>query len=187
MSEWCRHMTIGSITHPRAPDPSRCSPYPGSGIDISGAFPAHLLGNQGTQESFQPPPLLHIAPPIFQNTPPHPSFNSPYRGGDVDITGGAIFSWLEPQPVTSSTVRTAVLHIASPIPHIGAHHRQPALRVRDSSPGSGPGVNSKPGGPDSYRDRGLEANSPTALLPSVALRSEGMNAGTPNFNAPTAE
>ena len=127
------------------------SPYPGCGIDISGKAAAYPTETQEAQSTTLQTPLLHIAPQIVQNTPPYPSFNSPYRGGDFDITGGAIFSWPEPQPVTSSAVRTAVLHIASPIQHIGAHHRQPALRVRDSS--------GKPGGLSS--GRGLEANSPT--------------------------
>jgi len=138
-----------------------CSPYSGSGIDISVPGPAHLPENQGIQKPSHQPPLLHIPPLIFQNTPPQPSFNSPYRGGDLDITGGSIFAWPEPQPITTSAARTPVLHIASPIQHIGAHHRQrPASRVRDSS--------GKPGAPSSAR--GLAANSPTANL----------RAGTPN-------
>jgi len=155
MSEWCGHMaTVSGMDH-GAPDHTlRCSPYPGSGIDISVPGPTHLPENQGIQKTSHQPPLLHIPPLVFQNTPPQPSFNSPYRGGDLDITGESIFAWPEPQPITTSAVRTAVLHIASPIQHIGAHHRQrPALRVRDSS--------GKPGAPSSAR--GLAANSPTRL------------------------
>ena len=111
-----------------------CSPYSGSRIDISGTPATYPPENQGTQKSVPQTPVLHITPSIFQSTPPHPFFSSPYRGEDLDITGGSISSWPEPQPVTSSGVRTAVLHIASLIQHIGAHHRQqPAFRVSDRS------------------------------------------------------
>jgi hypothetical protein len=87
-----------------------CSPYPGCSIDISGEALTYLLDNQESQTLPSLPPLLHIPSPICQNTLPHPSFNSPYQGGDLDITGGAISSRPEPQPITSSAVRTAVLH-----------------------------------------------------------------------------
>ena len=134
MNEWCRHMTIGWGSHHPAPVRSLCSPYPGSGIDISKRSLAHLPENQGTQEAPPKFPLLHITPPICQNTPPRPFFNSPYQGGDLDITGGAIPSRSEPQPITSSAVRTAILHIASPTQHYGAHRRQrSAFRVSDRS------------------------------------------------------
>ncbi len=135
MSERGRHMTSASgMSHGVPGHPLLCSPYSGSKIDISGIPPTHPPENQGTRKSVPQTPVLHITPPIFQSTPPHPFFNSPYQGGDLDITGGAIPSWPEPQPVTSSAVLTAVLHIAPPIQHIGAHHRQqPAFRVSDRS------------------------------------------------------
>lgn len=110
------------------------SPYPGCPIDISGEALTYPPDNQKTQTIPSLPPLLHIPTPICQNTPPHPSFNSPYQGADLDITGGAISSRSEPQPITSSAVRTAVLHIVPPSQHIGAHHRQQsAFRVSDRS------------------------------------------------------
>jgi len=111
-----------------------CSPYPGSGIDISGMPPMHPSETQWAQKSSPNTPVLHITPLIFQNTLPPPSFNSPNQGGNLDINGGVISSPTEPQQVTSSAVHTAVLHIVSETQNIGAHRRQhPALRVRDRS------------------------------------------------------
>jgi hypothetical protein len=54
---------------------------------------------------------------------------SPYPGSKIDISGVAISNRPEPQPVTSSAVHTAVLHITSATEHIGA----PAFRVSDRS------------------------------------------------------
>jgi len=113
------------------------SPYLGSGIDISGTAPADSPENQEVQSTTLVPPLLHISPQICQNTLSadprnpllHPPSNSPYQGGDLDITGRSNFNWLEPQPITSSGVPTAVLHITAPIEHISA----PGVRVRDRS------------------------------------------------------
>jgi hypothetical protein len=68
---------------------------------------------------------------------------------------------------------------------------QHALRVRDRSPGSRPGVNSKPEGLIARRNDEatgrIFADSPTALLLSVAQRSRRMSAGTPNTNSPEFE
>ncbi len=134
MNNGCRHMTMGWGVHHNAPSLVWCSPYPGFGIDISKMSSAHLPDNQGTQRISCGLPVLHIPTPISQNTPPHPSFNSPYQGGDLDITGGTIPSRAEPQAVTASAVRTAVLHIVSPTQPIGADLRQqPAFRVSDRS------------------------------------------------------
>lgn len=55
-------------------------------------------------------------------------------------------------------------------------HSKPVFRVRDRS--------GKPGGLSSGR---VFADSPTRLLLSAAMRSEGMNRGTPKTNSPGFE
>lgn len=152
MNERCQHMPIRWELHQWAPVHAWCSPYQGPGIDISRTLPAHLPVYQRVKEHTPKSSLLHIPASISQPLPSRPSFISSYQGGDLDITGGSISRWSEPQPVTSSVVRTAVHYIAPPTQHTGAHHRQqPALRVRDRS--------GKPGGLSS--GRGLGAHSPT--------------------------
>jgi hypothetical protein len=134
MNERCQHMPIRWELHQPAPVHTCCSPYQGPRIDIFRAPPAHLTEYQSIKEHTSKSSLLHIPPSISQNTSSRPSFNSPYRGRDLDITGGTILKLPESQSFTSSAVHTTVLHIAPPTQHTGAHRRQqPAFRVSDRS------------------------------------------------------
>jgi len=134
MNERCQHRPIRWGSHQRAPVHAWCSPYQGPGIDISWTPSTHLPERQTTKEHPPKSSLLHIPPSISPNSPSLPSFLSPYPGGDLDINGGAISSRPEPQAVTSSKVRTAVLHISPPTQHTGAHNpQQPTVRVSDRS------------------------------------------------------
>ncbi len=164
MGERNLHMTNVSKKGKRAPGHvAPCSPYLVSEIDIFELSISHLVENQDTDRDTFQSSLLHIPLLILPNTlradprSPllYPCSNSPYHGGDLDITGESISTSSDPQLVTFSTAHTAVLHIPSQFHHIGAHHhrKQLAFRVRDSS--------GKPGAPSSAR--GLAADSPTRL------------------------
>lgn len=134
MNERCQHRPLKWGSHQRALVHAWCSPYQGPGIDISWTPSPYPPECQATTEMPPKSSLLHIPPSISPNSPSLPSFLSPYPGGDLDINGGTILNRTEPQPVTSSTVRTAVHHIAPPTQHTGAHHRQqPAPRGSDRS------------------------------------------------------
>jgi len=165
MSERLPLMSIGARSQHGALIPSRCSPYPGSGIDISDIALTKGLVYQQVSKQDTHHPLLHITPPIFQYSRPHPFLHSPYRAGNLDINGGAISVSPDSQPVISSSAYTAVLHTTQRMQHIHVI----ALRVRDRS--GKPGADERRRGPACPAGR-LAADSPT----------RGFARGTPKHN-----